>query len=251
MNVRLLAALVLVCSGCITTGDRQEREVSPKEAAATNLRLASEYLQRGDRERALEKLNRAIEQDPGLAVAHAYLGLTYEQLGQLDEAERHYRTAVRIADQDPSVYNMYAVYLCRRDRLKEADRYFQAAVRIPSYATPETALTNAGVCQLKVPDRDKAEQYFRQALSLNPRYADALWQMARVSFDAGREFQSRAFLQRLGEVATLPAAALWLGYKVEMRMGDNNAARSYAARLMEMYPDSVEAAELYDIERNN
>ncbi|NND60172.1 MAG: type IV pilus biogenesis/stability protein PilW [Gammaproteobacteria bacterium] len=248
MRTIILLTLMLSVSGCITSGDMPKREAEPKEAAKANLQLGSEYLQRGDRERALEKLQRAIEQDPGLAIAHAYLGLTYQQLGQHDEADTHYRQAIRIADDEPSVYNMYAVYLCRRDRLKEADRYFMAATKIASYNTPEAAYTNAGVCQLKVPNVEKAENYFRQALDLNPRYPDALWQMAQLTYAEGRDFQSRAFLQRLTEVARLSSAALWLGYRVETDMGDDDAAAQYARQLMDMFPESVEAAELSQVD---
>lgn len=238
---------VLLAAGCVTSGDAVKRETSPKEAAMTNLRLGSEYLQRGDRETALDKLTRAVEQDPELAPAHAYLGLTYEQLGQIDEADRHYRAAIRLARDDAGVQNMYAVYLCRRDRVGEADKHFMAAVEIPHYSTPETAYTNAGVCQLKVSDTSKAEAYFREALGRNPRYPDALWQMARLTHEAGRDFQTRAFLQRLQEVAQLSAAALWLGYQVESALGDEQAADRYADKLMQSYPESVEAAELNEI----
>ena len=243
----LSVVLCVLLAGCVSSGGSSERPSSPKEAAMTNLRLGSEYLQRGDRETALEKLTRAVEQDPELAAAHAYLGLTYEQLGQVDEADRHYRAAIRLARDDANVQNMYAVYLCRRDRVAEADKYFMAAVAIPNYSTPETAFTNAGVCQLKIPDADKAESYFRQALDRNPRYADALWQMARLTHEAGRDFQTRAFLQRLQEVARLSPAALWLGYRIETAMGDERAAGAYADELMRTYPESVEAAELNEI----
>ena len=242
-----VALCVLLAVGCVSSGDPTKRESSPKEAAITNLRLGSEYLKRGDRETAREKLTRAIEQDPELAPAHAYLALTYEQLGQLKEADRQYRIAIRLARHDANVQNMYAVYLCRRDRVADADKYFMAAVAIPDYRTPETAFTNAGVCQLKVPDVGKAESYFRLALERNPRYIDALWQMARLTHEAGRDFQTRAFLQRLQEVARLSPEALWLGYQIEAAMGDDKAAEGYADELMQSYPESVEAAELNEI----
>lgn len=234
--------ILLLLAGCITTkSGPPAREAVPKEAAVTNLRLGSEYLQRGDRERALEKLLRAVEQNPDLGPAHAYLALTYEQLGQPNSAEKHYRIAVRLDDDDPSVQNMYAVYLCRHDRVAEAEKHFLAATKIPTYATPETALTNAGVCSLKIPDEERAERYFREALALNPRYGDALWQMARLSHAAGRDFQARAFLQRLAEVTELRSAALWLGVQVESTLDSPRAAEQYGRQLMENYPESVEA----------
>lgn len=247
MKQLALALVLLTLVACVTTRTGPPpREVEPEQAALTNLRLGSEYLQRGDRERALEKLLRAVEQDPDLGAAHAYLGLTYEQLGQPAEADKHYRAAVRLDGNDPAVQNMYAVYLCRHDRITQAEKHFLAAIKIPTYATPETAYTNAGVCALKIPDPERAERYFREALALNPRYADALWQMARLAHNAGRDFQARAFLQRLADVAQLPPAALWLGVQVEHRLGDERVARRYGQELLERFPESVEAQQYHE-----
>lgn len=242
MRILMCALLGIFAGACVTTGDVEPRiEPEPSVAALTNLKLGSEYLQRGERERALEKLMRAVEQDPRLAPAHAYLALAYEQLGRAEEAGRHYRTALRLDDEDATVRNMYAVYLCRNNDITGAERHFLAAATVPTYTTPETALTNAGVCVMKADRREEAETYFRQALQHNPRYGDALWQMAKLSNIADRDFQARAFLQRLGEVAKMSSQQLWLGIQVERRLGDNRAATRYAEELRLQYPESVEA----------
>ncbi len=237
-----LLLAVLAATGCVTTGDLPSAaEASPEDAALANLRLGSEYLQRGERERALDKLNRAIEQDPHLAPAHAYLGMVYGDLGRNDEASRHFRTALRLDDEDATVRNMYAVHLCRNDKIREAEENFLAAATVPSYTTPEIAYTNAGVCVLKLPDNELAENYFRTALQHNPRYAKALWQMTKLTNNVDRAFQSRAFLQRLSEVMQLSPQALWVGVQVEQTLGDERAADEYARMLMRDYPESVEA----------
>ncbi|MBT8132571.1 MAG: type IV pilus biogenesis/stability protein PilW [Gammaproteobacteria bacterium] len=241
MKIIILMLAAVLTTACVTSGDLPERESSPKEAALTNLRLASEYMQRGQRDRALEKLKRAVEQDPHLAVAHAYLGLVYEQMGKPDEAGIHYKTALRIDDEDANVRNMYAVYLCRNDRIKEAEKHFLAAATVPTYTTSETAYTNAGLCVLKRDDFTQAENYFRRALQINPNYSDALWQMAKLSNLTDRQLQARAFLQRLGAAAVLPAPALWLGVQVERDLGDTRAERSYAEQLQIRFPESAEA----------
>ncbi|MDH3589819.1 MAG: type IV pilus biogenesis/stability protein PilW [Gammaproteobacteria bacterium] len=246
----VLMALLLVA--CITTGDVDPgTEVSPQEAALTNLRLGSEYLQRGQTDRALAKLNRAVEQDPHLAPAHAYLGLVYEQLNQQKEAGKHYKTALRLDDDDPTVRNMYAVYLCRNNRMQEAEEQFLAAATVPGYRTPETAYTNAGLCLQRAADNAKAETYFRKALTLNPRYREALWQMAKLANAADRDFQARAFLQRLSEVGDLSSQALWLGIQVERKLGDSRAADEYAEMLRAKYPESNETRLLVESMRND
>lgn len=245
-TIRLLAcaAIAAATSSCVTTGDLPRPEGSPAEAARTNLQLGVEYVKRGQHERALDKFKRAVSQDPHLGPAHAYLGYVYEQVGQPGEAEKHYKTALRLDDDDATVRNMYAVYLCRNDRIKDAEKHFLAAATVPAYKTSETAYTNAGLCVLKLPDNEKAEGYFRQALQINPEYPDALWQMAKLSRSLDRDFQSRAFLQRLAEVGPLSAQALLLGVQVERKMGDNRTADRYGQELRLRYPDSEEARRL-------
>lgn len=250
----LISALVITTglSACVTSGDMPKREAMPLEAARTNLQLASEYMKRGQNDRALEKLKRAIEQDPDLAPAHAYLGYVYEKLGKSSEAEQHYKKAVRVDGSDANVRNMYAVYLCRNDRISEAEKHFVAAAQSANYTTSEAAYTNAGLCVLKRPDSaEQAEKYFRLALQINPSYPDALWQLAKLSNQQGRDLPARAFLQRLAAANTLSAQALWLGVQVERQLGDNRSADQYAQELRLRYPESVEARNLSDSWRDD
>ena len=65
----LVLVLVLVLSGCASKQAQQSAE-SP---AQINARLGLNYMQQGNYEIAMEKLKRALEQDPNLADAHHYI----------------------------------------------------------------------------------------------------------------------------------------------------------------------------------
>ena len=83
----LVAALGLV--GCVTTevtGDAPP-VANPKEAAQINQELGIAYLRQGNYEQARAKLEKAVDEDPNLATAHSALGLVYERLGAIDEAD--------------------------------------------------------------------------------------------------------------------------------------------------------------------
>ncbi len=243
-GMRLPAGLVvcaLALSGCITTSDsRPPVESEPTEAATFNMQLGANYLRTGNLEMAKEKLEKALMQDPTLADAHTYAALLYDAIEEVDKADFHYQRSLKLAPGDSATLNLYGAFLCRHDRVDEADKYFVAATRDQLYRTPEAALTNAGICVLRVPSRSRAEAYFREALENNPRYPDALWQMARLSYEQDQPLQARAFLERFAAQQTMGAESLWLGVQIESELGDRPAAREYGLRLESEFPDAVE-----------
>lgn len=240
----LLAGAML--AGCVATGDQRG---SPEEAAQFNVALGLEYLAQGRRELAMDKLTRALEQDPRSADVHTAIAFAYNRFGEPQLADRHYRRALRLDRGNPNIQNTYGVFLCEHGRLREAERELVAAARNVNYPTPATAWTNAGICAEREPDLDKAERFYREALRTDSTHTDALWQLAQVSFDRGDPLQARAFLQRYLEGASRSAQSMWLGYQVEVTLDDEQAATQYARRLRDEFGDSAEARMLEEAER--
>lgn len=248
----LLVALALLGTGCATTGDRPRTEsaASREEAARINTDLGIGYFRQGRMELALERLTRAVEQDRRYGRAHAALAVLYQQLDETDDAERHFRIALRLSERDPELWNTYGVFLCGQQRFDEAEGFFRRAAQDRLYPRPELPLTNAGVCMGEKGDAAAAEAYFREALERNPRFSEALIKMAGLSLDGGNLMGARAFLQRYFAAAPVSAEALWLGVRVERALGDERTAREYAARLREDFADSVQARQLLESQRD-
>ena len=246
------APLLLGQTGCVT--NRQPSigaSEDLQEAATANFNLGVGYLRQGNWQLAQEKLEKSVKQDPSLPAAHDALALVYENLGEYDLAEKHYSRAVKLEPNNAAAQNSYAVFLCRRlQRPRDAEKYFRAAADNPRYATPEAALTNAGVCLLQGPDKAAAEGYFRQALQRNPRYPDALLQMVELSYANGNYMQARAFLERSEVVVPSSPSLLWRGYQIETQLGDKQRADSYGIRLKDRFRTSEEARQLIELERN-
>ena len=111
----------------------------------------------------------------------------------------------------------------------------------PFYQTPDVALTNAGVCQLRANDVAAAEASFRDAIARNPNNAEALFQLANTLYLHKDAFRARAFLQRYDALGKSTAASLKLGHDIETRLGNLEGARSYSKRLLSQFPDSEQA----------
>lgn len=235
--IRLLSiALLLVLTACASEQTRADN----RNAARVNTQLGINYAERGQYDIALEKLNRAIKQDETLASAHAAAAFVYQKTGDAKEAERHYRKALELDSEDPSLKNNFGVFLCGQLRNEEAERYFLEAARNPRYATPEAAWTNAGLCARSL-DLDKAAKYLREALALRPDSREALAQMAIISYEKAEYLSARAFLQRYNLKASATAELLYVAARTEAELGDMGAARQYEQRLRLEFPESEEA----------
>ena len=237
---RVVASIVVVIllNACASTA--QDKDDKNFQIADTNLRLGVGYMRQGRYEDALAKLQKAVEAKRDYPEVHTALAMVYERLFEYDKAGHHYREAIDLKPDDGGNYNNYGVFLCRRGEFKKADKYFVKAIETPRYKTPERALENAGACAKQIPDLEKAEEYLRKALSIEPRLPLALSEMADLMFQKQNYMSARAYLQRFGEVSKYTPQSLWLGIQTERKLGDDQAEARYAKLLQSQYPDSLE-----------
>ena len=215
------------------------------EAAVANMNLGAGYLQQGRLDLAVERLQRALAQNPRLVLAHSTIALAYDRLGDFEQAEMHFRRATELDSSDGAAANAYAVFLCsRQSRWADAEPYFRRAVADTDYPTPEAALTNAGVCALSAGDVDAAMENFRAALGRNPTFRDALLNMMDLSYQRRDFLQARAFVQRYLDAHPPTAPVLWVCHNVERELGNAAGADRCAAQLRTGFQNSSELAQL-------
>ncbi|MGD8629726.1 MAG: type IV pilus biogenesis/stability protein PilW [Gammaproteobacteria bacterium] len=244
LGVVLLLALL---AGCATIGeDGQVIDKEKKRAAVSqaNTMLGVEYLRAGNYEMSREKLEKALAADPDNTQAHDAIAVLFEQVGEPDKAEKHYKKSLRLDPDNPRGHNNYGQFLCARGRYKDAEKEFLTAANDPFYPVPSLALTNAGLCALRIPDEEMAEKYFRKALEFDPKYPPALLQMATLSYSRSNYLSARGYLQRYRESGQDTPESLWLGIRTEYALDDHRAWGNYALILRNNFPNSPQAAEL-------
>lgn len=248
MMLRLLLVLTVLLSACVTTNDRAppppRSGPDMNEAAKINTELGVAYARNGEYDVALEKLNRALDQEANYAPAHAALAFVYAQRGDTASAEEHYKRSLRLSPRDSNTLNNYAVFLCGHKQPQQAEKLFMRAAENPENKEPEKALTNAAVCARRVPDLALADKHLREALRIRPEYADALEQIASLCLERKDYERARAFLERYEKVGKPTAPTLLIGVKVAAALGDEKAAAEYARRLNTEFPESEESASL-------
>jgi type IV pilus assembly protein PilF len=244
MNRIAILIVVMMLAGCTTTASKKEAGESRNAAenrARIHTELGAAYFGIGQMSVAVQELKAAISADPDYGPAHTQLGLVYMTLKEDTLAEQSFERALKIDPDDSSANNNYGLFLCQRKREKEAMKYFATALKNPLYTTPENTYTNTGICLHMQGNDEKAEQWFRKALALQPNQPQALYQLSDIVFKRGDLTEARSLLNRYMQASTPSAEALWLGARIEQRLGNRIALESYGAQLNNRYPGTAQA----------
>lgn len=233
--------LVMLClAACVQTpkGGEAGDASSALQRARIHTELANAYYGSGQYDIALEEVRIALEADKNYLPAVNQLGLVYLALGRTDDAKTELRRAIRIDPDDPSVNNNYGMLLCSVGNASEAMRYFNRALSDPLYRNPELAYVNAGVCLKNTGDYAGAEEFLRRAIAQAPDLPQALYHLADIKYQTGKYAEAKTFVTRHMQLVVPGPDALWLGARVERRMGDAVALEAYGAQLNRRFPDA-------------
>lgn len=254
----LLVAVALALSGCATKPNApapapapapeptpiKSQEATPEQRAQIRTELAAGYYERGQMDIALQELGNAKALDPSYAKIYDIYGLVYAMLGERAKAEENFRQAITLAPDNSEFRENWGAYLCATGREREAMPEFERVLKDPLYRTPEIALINAGKCSAAIGEAKAAEDYLRRALVASPGNATAAYNLALLAYRQSRVGEARAWMRPVMQLAQPPAEALYLGYCIEHKQGDREAARSYESQLKNRWPDSPEAKAL-------
>lgn len=229
--------------GASTTG--RSPNTDPKNRARIHTELGSLYFQSGHMSVALDEFRIALEADASYVQAYSIRGLVYGHLKEYAKAESDFQRALSLAPTDPEVNNNYGWYLCETGKERQSIPYFLQALKDPLYETPDRAYTNAGTCALRAGDFEGAQNYLLNALRFSRDGAPGTrLQLARLFYQRGINEESRVYLNDALKMMEPPTAeALWLGVRLERKLGNRVAEGAFAAQLRSRYPASPEYQE--------
>jgi len=252
----LYVALALACgafAGCaqspatsstqantVETGTLTGEAGDPRNRARIHTELASAYFERGNMGVALEELRIATTADPSYAPAYNILGLVHMDLRENRVAQQHFERGLRLAPNDPDINNNYGWFLCETGREEQSIAYFLAALKNPLYNTPARSYVNAGLCSMKKHNDRDAIDYFERALRSEPNNLQALLNLASVQYRRGQLETARALVVRFNRLIEPTSESLWLGLRIERKLGDKAAENTLAAQLRRRFSGSQE-----------
>lgn len=251
MHVVLVASVVAGCAGQ-NGGTEGAQAPSPnaggviaeiKDArtrAKAHTELAAAYYEGGNMSVALEELRAAVAADPNYAPIYNVQGLVEMDLKDNAAAEASFQRGLKLAPQDPDTNHNYGWFLCQTGREDQSIQWFLNAVRNPLYSTPARSYTAAGRC-LQNRNPREAASYFERALRLEPNHPQALLPYAELLYKRGQIKQAKELVVRFGKLVGEPTAeSLWLGVRIERKLGDRAAETSYATQLRRRFANSSE-----------
>jgi type IV pilus assembly protein PilF len=209
--------------------------------AQLRLQLATGYFENGQTEVALQEINQSLAADPNSAEAYSLRGLVYMRLDDPAQAEDSFRRAIALKPRDPNTRHNYGWLLCQQKRYADAMQQFAAALAAPGYQNSARTLMTQGVCQVQAGDRAMAEKTLMQAYELDAANPVTGYNLALLLYQ--REDYQRAlfYIRRINNGQAANAESLWLGVKIERRLGNREAMTQLAEQLQRRYPQSREA----------
>ena len=249
ISAALAASLLAGCGGMTTSGGREPvmESVSitgePGDArnrARVHAELAALYFNRGNMAVALEELRIAASADSEYPLTYSLFGLVYMELREPQLAQQNFERGLRLAPTDPDINHNYGWFLCQTGRENESVKYFMQAIRNPLYVTPWRSYSAAGSCSLRKNNLKEAEEFFQRALAQMPDDPASLLQLGQVRYRQGGLEEARRLVGRFNRLVEPTAESLWLGLRVERKLGERLAETSYANQLRRRFAASRE-----------
>ncbi len=233
------AALLAGCA--VQPGVNTEADSEGRQRARAFTDLANAYFVRAQYKIALDELRKAITADSRFGPAYNIYGQIYMELAEDKLAEENFRRAIELDRNDSFARNNFGWFLCTRGRYDEGLEQFSLALRNPLYTQPEQAMANAGLCAERKGDVRLAEANLLKSLKLQPDNPGTVLKLAGLYFRQGRLVEAQRQLARHAELAPPSAESLWLGVRLERKLGDRAQEAAYGLQLRKRFSDSDEA----------
>jgi tetratricopeptide (TPR) repeat protein len=146
------------------------------------------YYQIGRHAEAAAMFRRATALDPAAYKAWDNLGLASEALGNIDEAKKHYLTAIALVHKAHPHYDVvYANFAELLINLGDFQRAFDLAAEAAGRNREEPRnFYLAGKALVQLGRSDISVRWFEQAIALNPDYSEAYYQLSHAYRRLGR-----------------------------------------------------------------
>lgn len=229
----ILAALV----GCVSV----EKTQSDQEKASYHYILGVTALNERQPTEALKEFLQAEKFDARDPEIQAGLAQAYWLKSAYELSEKHYKNAIELSDDDPQYHNNLAALYLSTERYDDAIREFQVAADNLLFDRAELAWTGIGQANTHKQDYQAAQDAFKKAMQVNPRYYMAPFRLGELYYNQDRPAEALDMFTRSLELAPgFVDAHYWQGL-VYMKMKETEKAKAAFLRVLQMEPQGETA----------
>lgn len=240
-NVGMRASAASRSDDVVTASD----ESDVHKRARIRLELATAYFSQGQLSTALDELKQVLAIDGRLSEAHELRGLIYSAMGESALAEESFKKAIQLDERNGSAIHNYAWWLCGQQRYPEADALFERGVNLPQTVATSKTLMARGVCQARAGLLPNAEKSLVRSYEMDPGNPATAYNLASVLYRRGDYERARFYIRRVNNVPEqVTAESVWLGLRIEHRLGNASGREELATTLRSRFPNSREAVAL-------
>jgi len=261
VSVRWIAPLLLLiaclqlasCASPDATGNNAPRrdlvtasdEPELRTRARIRLELAVGYFEQGQTTIALDELKLALATDPNYGDAYNLRGLVYMRLKDYPLAESSFRRALALKPGDANTLHNLAWLMCQANRHAESMQFFGQTLANPAYTDRAKTLMTRGLCQMRANKPEEAEESLLQSFQIDAGNPITEYNLALLMFQRNNLQRAQFYIRRLNNSEWANAESLWLGIKIEQRLGNRDSVEQLSVPLHKRFGQSREAG-LYD-----
>lgn len=257
VGASLATLLVLTSSGCAsgaspaaTTSGKPDMvtdsdEPDSRKRARIRLELAVGYFEQGQIKIALDELKLSLAADPNYGEAFNLRGLIYMRLNDNVLAHESFQRAIALNASDSNALHNYGWLQCQEGQYTQAVQLFSRALANPFYGERAKTFMAQGLCQIRAKQLDEGERSLTRSYELDAGNPITGYNLAKLLFQRGEFVRAQFYVRRLNNSELANAESLWLGVKIERRVGNREAMLQLAGQLKKRFSESKEA-QAYD-----
>lgn len=162
-----------------------------------------------------------------------------------EEAERAYKRALEIKPQADEIRANLGALALQMGQVQEARRHFQDA--IASNTRNFTALTGLGECELRENHKRTAHDYFIQSLEIELNQPNTLSQLVKCAYELKSYTSAAHFLKEYTLIAVVSPQVLYSLAGLQFHLGRLDEAKATASKTLEIQPNHPGALELLEL----
>jgi tetratricopeptide (TPR) repeat protein len=162
------------------------------ETSAGSIVTSNKLMRAGKYDEAVEKLNQAIEAEPGSFILYYYRARIYEKKSDSDRAIEDFKKSLQMKPDFLLALSALGLRYARREEFSEAVYYFKKAFDLN--LTDTFSLYNYGACLIHRGSVPEARRVFERVVQLESGYAEAYFQLGMIHLGMNDNARARECL---------------------------------------------------------